>query len=256
MSLLEQISSDLKDAMRAKDESTLSTLRMLKSALKNKEIDLIRPLTEVEVLDVIKSQAKQLKEAIDQFEAGGRSDLAEGNKVELEVLKKYMPAELSDADLEVVVKEAVTQSGAASKADMGKAMGFVMKAVAGRADGTRVKAFVEKMLGVLVFAVLVNTMVVSSAHAEIGMATLPEFGTVSYAPYLEMGIRLIRVMFLFAGLFSIIEILRGGIEMTVGSARDEVKDKAEQKIILGFMNTGVVVALFLVTTVVLKQIGA
>lgn len=255
MSLLEQISSDLKDAMRAKDESTLSTLRMLKSALKNKEIDLIRPLTEAEVADVIKSQAKQLKEAIDQFEAGGRADLAEANKFELEVLKKYMPAELTDADLEAVVREAVTQSGATSKADMGKAMGFVMKAVAGRADGTRVKTLVEKLLGVFVFAVLVNTVTVSSAHAEIGMITLPEFGTYSYMPYLEMGIRLIRVMFLFAGLFSIIEILRGGVEMTVGSARDTARDKAEQKIMTGFMNMGVVVTLFCVTTVVLKQIG-
>lgn len=255
MTLLEQISSDLKDAMRAKDESTLSTLRMLKSALKNKEIDLIRPLAEAEVLDVIKSQAKQLKEAIDQFEAGGRSDLAEGNKVELEVLKKYMPAELSDADLERVVQDAVAQSGATSKADMGKAMGFVMKAVAGRADGARVKVLVEKLLGVLVFAVLVNTMVVSSAHAEIGMITLPEFGTYSYLPYLEMGIRLVRVMFLFAGLFSIIEIIRGGVEMTVGSARDVARDKAEQKIMGGFMNMGVVVTLFFVTTVVLNQIG-
>lgn len=255
MTLLEQISSDLKDAMRAKDESTLSTLRMLKSALKNKEIDLIRPLTEVEVLDVIKSQAKQLKEAIDQFEAGGRSDLAEGNKVELEVLKKYMPAELSDADLEGVVREAVAQSGATSKADMGKAMGFVMKAVAGRADGTRVKGLVEKLLGVLVFAVLANTMAVSSAHAEIGMITLPEFGTYSYLPYLEMGIRLVRVMFLFAGLFSIVEIIRGGIEMTVNSSRDVAKDKAEQKILGGFMNMGVVVTLFCVTTVVLNQLG-
>lgn len=255
MTLLEQISSDLKDAMRAKDESTLSTLRMLKSALKNKEIDLMRPLTEAEVLDVIKSQAKQLKEAIDQFEAGGRSDLAEGNKVELEVLKKYMPAELSDADLERVVQDAVAQSGATSKADMGKAMGFVMKAVAGRADGTRVKALVEKLLGVIVFAVLVNTMVVSSAHAEIGMMTLPEFGTYSYLPYLEMGIRLVRVMFLFAGLFSIIEIIRGGVEMTVGSARDVARDKAEQKILGGFMNMGVVVTLFCVTTVVLNQLG-
>ncbi|MCX6714585.1 MAG: GatB/YqeY domain-containing protein [Candidatus Uhrbacteria bacterium] len=255
MTLLEQIGSDVKDAMRAKEESTLSTLRMLKSALKNKEIDLIRPLTEVEVLDVIKSQAKQLKEAIDQFEAGGRSDLAESNKIELEVLKKYMPAELSDADLEAVVKDTLAQSGVSSKADMGKAMGFVMKAVAGRADGTRVKSLVEKMLSMFIFAVLVNTMVVSSAHAEIGTVTLPEFGTYSYLPYLEMGIRLVRVMFLFAGLFSIMEILRGGVEMTVGSVRDAVRDKAEHKIITGFMNIGVVVALFCVTTVVLKQLG-
>jgi hypothetical protein len=155
----------------------------------------------------------------------------------------------------MVVREAVLQSGAASKADMGKAMGFVMKAVAGRADGTRVKGLVEKLLGVFIFAVLVNTIVVSSAHAEIGMITLPEFGTYSYLPYLEMGIRLVRVMFLFAGLFSIIEIIRGGIEMTVGSARDVVRDKAEQKIMGGFMNMGVVVALFFVTTAVLNQIS-
>lgn len=255
MSLLEQISNDLKDAMRAKDESTLSTLRMLKSALKNKQIDLMRDLTETEVADMIKSQAKQLKEAMDQFEAGGRADLAEGNMRELEVLKKYLPPELSDADLEAVVKEALSQSGATSKADMGKAMGFVMKAVSGRADGGRVKSLVEKILGVIVFSILVNTMVVSSVHAEIGMIELPAFGTYDYMPYLSMGIRLVRVMFLFAGLFSLMEIMRGGIEMTVGSSRNESRDKAEHKIIGGFMNTGIVVTLFCVTSVVLKQLG-
>ncbi len=256
MTLLEQISNDLKDAMKAKNETTLSTLRMLKSALKNKEIDLMHPLTDAEVMDVIKSQAKQLKEAIDQFESGGRVDLAEGNKVELEVLKVYLPAELSDADLEAVVQQSLSESGATSKADMGKAMGFVMKAVAGRADGTRVKAFVEKMLGVLVFSILVNTMLVSSAHAEIGMVTLPAFGAYSYMPYVEMGIRFVRVLFLFAGLFSITEILRGGVELTVGSARDASRDKAEQKIASGFTNTGIVFALFVVTTALLNQMGA
>lgn len=255
MTLLEQIGSDLKDAMKAKDETTLSTLRMLKSALKNKEIDLMRPMTEAEVLDIVKIQVKQLKEAIEQFEAGGRSDLAEGNRVELDVLKKYMPAELPDAELESIVKEAVIQSGATSKADMGKAMGFVMKAVSGRADGTRVKSLVEKILGVFVFAVLVNTMVVSSAHAEIGIVSVPMLGDYSYMPYLEMGIRLVRVMFLFTGLFSILEIMRGGVELSTGSAREENRDKAEKKIKLGFMNTGIVVALFCVTTVVLKQLG-
>ena len=255
MTLLEQISNDMKDAMRAKEEATLSTLRMLKSALKNKQIDLMRDLTETEVLDLIKSQAKQLKEAMDQFIAGGREDLAEGNRHELELLKKYLPAEMPDAELEAIVGDAIAQSGATSKADMGKAMGFVMKAVAGRADGGRVKTLVEKILGVIVFAVLVNTMVVSSAHAEIGMIELPTFGTYDYLPYLDMGIRLVRVMFLFAGIFSIMEIVRGGVEMTVGSSRNETRDKAEHKIIGGFMNTGIVVALFCVTTVVLKQLG-
>lgn len=254
MSLLEQIGNDMKEAMKAKQEATLSTLRMLKSALKNKQIDLMRDLTEEEVVDMIKSQVKQLKDAIEQFNAGGRSDLAEGNLKELEVLKGYLPAELPDAELEAVVTEAIAQSGAVSKADMGKAMGFVMKAVAGRADGGRVKSLVEKILGVFVFGFLVNMFVVPSAHAEIGMVVIPELGSFSYLPYIEMGIRLIRVMFLFAGLFSIIEIIRGGVEITTTS-RDDGKGKAEHKIIGGFLNTGIVVALFCVTTVVLNQLS-
>lgn len=255
MPLLDQIVSDMKDAMRAKDESKLSTLRMLKSALKNKEIDLMHPLTEIEVLDVVKVQAKQLKEAMDQFEKGGRADLAASNAHELSFLKAYLPAEMSDEDLEVVVKEAISQSGATSKADMGKAMGFVMKAVAGRADGSRVKALVEKILGVIVFAVFVNTLGAQNAHAEIALMSVPEFGSPFYAPYLETGIRLLRVVFLFVGLMSLIEIIRGGIEMTVGSARDDVHHHAEHKIMGGFMNTGIVLALFLVTTVVLNRMS-
>lgn len=255
MSFTEQISNDLKEAMKAKDEATLSTLRMLKTALKNKQIDLMRELTDTESQDVIKSQVKQLRDAIDQFRSGGREDLALGNERELDVLKKYLPAELSDEDLESVVKMALAESGATTKADMGKAMGFVMKAVAGRADGGRVKSFVEKILGVIVFAVLVNVMAVSSARAEIGMIDLPTLGTYNYFPYLEMGIRLVRVVFLFAGLFSILEILRGGVELTVNSSRNDAKNEAEHKIIGGFMNTGVIFVLFCVTTVVLQQMS-
>lgn len=253
--LIDQISNDLKEAMKAKDELTLSTLRMLKTALKNKQIDLMRELTDAESMDVIKMQVKQLKDAIDQFESGGRSDLAEGNRKELEVLKKYLPAELPDEELEVIVKEAIALSGAASKADMGKAMGFVMKAVAGRADGSRVKSLVEKMLAVFVFGVLLNAMIVPSAHAAIQfLPPPPGSGPVDYLSFVELSVRFLRVLFLFLGLYSINEILRGSVEMTVTS-RDGAKDKAEKKIKGGFRNTGVIMVLFFLTTIVLKQIG-
>jgi len=146
MSTLEKINTDLTTAMKEKKEAELSTLRLLRSALKNKQIDLMRELVEEDVLAVIRTQIKQLKDAIDSFASAGRNDLVEKNKAELLTLEKYLPAELSDEDLEKVVKEALLAAGFSTKADMGKAMGVVVKAVAGQASGARVKEFVEKNL--------------------------------------------------------------------------------------------------------------
>jgi len=255
MSLSQNIANDMKEAMKAKNDATLSTLRLLRSALKNKEIDQQKELSDTEVLEVIKSQVKQLRDAISQFEAGGRMEMAESNKQELLVLQAYLPAELSDEALEEVVRTALTESGATSKADMGKAMGAVMKAVDGRADGSRVKKFIETMLGVMVFSVLVNTLFVGTAHAEIGMLTLPEIGSFSYLPYLETAIRLARVIFLFAGLSAVLELMRGGIMMVTSSSRDSDRAEAEGKILGGFMSSGIVVVFFAVTTVALQHLA-
>ncbi len=146
MSTLEKINADLTAAMKEKKEAVLSTLRLLRSALKNKEIELIRELKEEDVLAVIKTQIKQLKDAIVSFEAAGRNDLVEKNKNELATLEGYLPAEMSDEDLEKTVRAALAESGISAKADMGKAMGTVMKAVAGQANAGRVKEVLEKVL--------------------------------------------------------------------------------------------------------------
>lgn len=146
MSLLETIHKDFTVAMKERREAELSTLRLLRSALKNKQIELIHELSEDEAVAVIKSQIKQLKDSIDSFQSAGRADLSEKAQVELAVLLRYLPAQLSETDLASTVKEALASSGISQKQDMGKAMGVAMKAVAGRADGNRVKAAVESLL--------------------------------------------------------------------------------------------------------------
>ena len=146
MSTLETINADLISAMKAKKEAELSTLRLLRSALKNKQIELIRELTEEDVLAVIKTQIKQLKDALLSFETAGRNDLVEKNKNEIVTLERYLPAEMSDEDLEKVIRAALVEAGISLKVDMGKAMGAVMKAVAGQASGSRVKELTDKIL--------------------------------------------------------------------------------------------------------------
>jgi len=146
MSTIETINTDLTSAMKQKKEAELSTLRLLRSALKNKQIDLMRELKEEDVLAVIRTQIKQLKDALLSFETAGRADLIDKTKAELVVLERYLPAEMSDEDLEKTIRTALSEAGISTKADMGKAMGAVMKAVAGLASGNRVKELVEKIL--------------------------------------------------------------------------------------------------------------
>jgi uncharacterized protein YqeY len=146
MSLNQKIADDMKEAMKAQDATRLSTLRMLKSSLKNKQIDLQHDLTDDEVMTVVKTQIKQLKDSVSEFEKAGRGDLAEPAKGEIALLEVYLPAQLDDASVEAKVRAALTEAGISSKADAGRAMGVAMKAVAGLADGTRVKAAVEKIL--------------------------------------------------------------------------------------------------------------
>ena len=146
MSLLETIEADLIAAQKDRDQERVSILRMLSAALKNKRIDLRKDLEEADVLAVIKSQIKQLKDSLASFEQGERNDLAEKAKVELEILDKYMPESMSAEDLEVLVKGVIEEVGAAGKSDMGKVMGAAMKKVAGQADGNDVKEAVNKLL--------------------------------------------------------------------------------------------------------------
>lgn len=143
MNLIESIDHDMKEAMRAKEEIRLSTLRMLRTALKNKQIDVQHELSDEEVQAVIKTMMKQYQDALRDFLAAGRTDLADRQQAELTILQTYLPPALSSEELEAIVQNAVQSSGVTDK---GKAMGIAMKAVAGRADGTDVRAVVERLL--------------------------------------------------------------------------------------------------------------
>jgi uncharacterized protein len=249
MSLSEQITTDMKTAMKAKDNATLSTLRLLRSAIKNKQIDLGHELTDEEVIAVIKAQAKQLKDSIESFTDGGREDLAEPTRLELETLKKYLPAEMSDEDLETIVKKVIEDSGATSKAEMGKVMGLAMKAVAGKADGNRVKEIVAKSLSVFVLSI--GIMAVYSSAA---LAAIPVLESMEAVPIIEIGVRIIRVMILAFGIVFVNKILHGGFSYTVASSRDESHSSAMQDVMTGLYGTIAVALLFSVATVVLEII--
>jgi uncharacterized protein YqeY len=146
MSLKEQITEDMKAAMRAKDMAKLGTIRLLTAAMKQKEVDERIELTDAHVLAIIEKMIKQRKDSISQFEAGGRQDLADIEKAELTVLSAYMPAAMSEAEIEAEVAAAVAVTGAAGPQDMGKVMGVLKPKLAGRADMTAVSAQVKAAL--------------------------------------------------------------------------------------------------------------
>lgn len=144
MSLKEQIVEDMKNAMRAKDSARLGTIRLLTAAMKQKEVDERKDLSDTDVLGIIEKMIKQRRDSISQFEAGGRQDLADKEKAELEVLSAYMPAALSAEEISQAVKEAV--AGAAGPQDMGKVMAALKTRLAGRADMSVVSGMVKSAL--------------------------------------------------------------------------------------------------------------
>lgn len=146
MSLKEQITEDMKNAMRAKDTGKLGTIRLLLAEIKRKEVDERIELTDAQVTAIVEKMIKQRKDSITQFEAGGRADLADIEKAELVHLAGYMPAGLSDEEVAAEVAAAVAASGAAGPQDMGKVMAIVKPKLAGRADMTVVSALVKKAL--------------------------------------------------------------------------------------------------------------
>ena len=146
MSLKEQITEDMKNAMRAKESAKLGTIRLLTAAMKQKEVDERVELTDVMVLAIIEKMIKQRKDSIAQFEAGGRQDLADIEKAEVVVLSAYMPAALSDAAVQAEVAAAVAQVNPAGPQDMGKVMAIVKAKLAGRADMTVVSGLVKAAL--------------------------------------------------------------------------------------------------------------
>lgn len=146
MSLKEQITEDMKNAMRAKETAKLGTIRLLTAAMKQKEVDERVELTDAMVLAIIEKMIKQRKDSISQFEAGGRQDLADIEKAEVVVLSAYMPAALSDAEIAAEVAAAVAQVNPTGPQDMGKVMAIIKAKLAGRADMTVVSGLVKTAL--------------------------------------------------------------------------------------------------------------
>lgn len=143
MSLIERIDHDFKEAMKSKDELRLSTIRLLRTSLKNKQIELQQVLTDQDVLSVIKTMVKQYQDALSDFLNAGRTDLADRQQKEISILGEYLPPALPAEELEALVKDALQSSGVT---DIGKAMGVAMKAVDGRADGSDVRKIVQRLL--------------------------------------------------------------------------------------------------------------
>ncbi len=146
MSLLERLNNDMKQAMKNKEKDKLSVIRMVKSALKNEAIKLVKTLTEDEELTVLSRELKQRKDSLQEFEKAGRTDLVDKVKEEITVLELYMPKQLSEEELVQIVKETIAEVGASSKADMGKVMGAIMPKVKGKADGSLVNKLVQQHL--------------------------------------------------------------------------------------------------------------
>ena len=150
MSLQEQLVNDMKEAMKSGDSLKVSTIRMLKAAIKNKEIEkggTSYKLSDKETLEVIVTAIKQRKDSIEQFTKGHRLDLADKEKKELEILQAYMPPQMSDEDVKAEVKKAIAETSASSQKDMGKVMKVLMPRIAGRADGAVVNRIVRELIG-------------------------------------------------------------------------------------------------------------
>ncbi|WLV23600.1 GatB/YqeY domain-containing protein [Aciduricibacillus chroicocephali] len=147
MTLLEQLNQDMKSAMKAREKERLSVIRMVKASLQNEAIKLGKDtLSEDEELTVLTREFKQRKDSLHEFKEAGRDDLVEKLNFEIEVLKAYMPAQLSEAELEDIIQSTIQEVQAASKKDMGKVMSAVMPKVKGKADGSLINKIVQKHL--------------------------------------------------------------------------------------------------------------
>jgi uncharacterized protein YqeY len=144
--LSERIDAEMKEAARAQDKRRLGTLRMLKSALKYREIETGKPLEDAEVVAVAQTLIKQRRDAAAQYTAGGRPELADNENAEIAILETFLPRQLSDAELQALVQEAVTASGAKGPKDMGAVMKALMPKVQGKAEGKRVSEAVKTAL--------------------------------------------------------------------------------------------------------------
>ena len=146
MSLQEQISAALKDAMRARDEAKMTTLRLVLAAIKKREKEARSLLEDQEVVSVITSQIKQRRESIEQYRKAGREDLAQTEENELHILQGYMPEQVSEDEISKTLDEIIAEVGAVSMKDMGKVMKAAMAKLAGKAEGGAINAMVKAKL--------------------------------------------------------------------------------------------------------------
>lgn len=146
MSLTETLDLDYKTALKAKDEIKIAALRMLKTAIKNKEVDLRHKLQDDEIVTVILSQAKQRRDSIAQFQAGGREDLVKREEAELAILETYLPAQLDPQSLDLAVDKIIAELGASSPKDLGRIMKTLMSRFAGQIDGKIAGELVKRKL--------------------------------------------------------------------------------------------------------------
>jgi hypothetical protein len=147
MSLKERILQDVKDAMRAKDKPRLATIRLITAAIKQREVDERIELDDAQVLAVLDKMVKQRRESISQFEKAGRDDLIAQEAGELEIIQCYLPRQLTEAEIAILIDEAMAATGAASIKDMGKVMGQLKPRLQGRADIGAVSAMIKARLG-------------------------------------------------------------------------------------------------------------
>jgi uncharacterized protein YqeY len=146
MDLKAQVTEDMKAAMRARDTQRLAAVRLVLAAIKQKEVDERKDMTDQDVIGVVEKMIKQRRESISQYEKAARADLADVEKFELAVLQGYMPQALSESEVEAAVGAALTESGAQGVRDMGKVMGVLKSKLAGRADMSVVSAMVKARL--------------------------------------------------------------------------------------------------------------
>jgi uncharacterized protein YqeY len=147
MSLKERITDDMKAAMRSGEKERLGVIRMITSAIKQREVDERITLDDAQVLSVLEKMIKQRKESLVQFQAGNRQDLVDKETAEITLLQTYMPSQLSDAELDRLIADAIAATGAATIKDMGKVMGIIKQKAQGRADMGAVGAKIKAKLG-------------------------------------------------------------------------------------------------------------
>ncbi len=142
----QRLDAELKEALKSRNELKLSVIRMLKASLKNKEIEKMGTLSDEEIISVLSSMAKQRKDSIEQFTAAGRSDLAEKETKELEIVRSYMPSQLSPEELDRIIHAAIRECNASAPGDLGKVMKIVSPLTKGTADGKVVSQRVRELL--------------------------------------------------------------------------------------------------------------